>query len=190
TTAVRTIVVQDDVVVNTPPQIVGVSNSELTVGDSFNPLAGVTATDAQDGDLTAKIVVTGSVNTAVAGTYTLTYAVKDTANAETKVNRTVTVKVKSTGVTTWEASKVYNTGNKVLFNGTEYTAKWWTQGEEPGKAAVWQAKEQVNNDGTKVYTPGAVYVSGDIVLYNGKKYAAKWWTTSTPGSDESWRVVA
>ncbi|WHZ39982.1 glycosyl hydrolase family 18 protein [Rahnella bonaserana] len=35
---------------------------------------------------------------------------------------------------TWDASKVYNTGDKVSLNGKDYQANYWTQGNEPGKA--------------------------------------------------------
>jgi large repetitive protein len=53
---------------------------------------GVTALDALDGDLSARVVVSGSVNTTVLGTYTLTYAVSDlSGNAATPVTRTVNV---------------------------------------------------------------------------------------------------
>ena len=49
--------------------------------------------DDEDGDLTAAIVVGGDVvNTAAAGTYTITYNVTDMdGNAATEVTRTVTV---------------------------------------------------------------------------------------------------
>jgi uncharacterized protein len=51
---------------------------------------GAAATDSRAGDLTAAIVVTGAVNTAVVGTYTLTYTVSDGYNTST-ATRTVTV---------------------------------------------------------------------------------------------------
>jgi hypothetical protein len=54
--------------------------------------AGATASDDRDGNITSKIVVSGSVNTATVGTYTLSYNVKDAAgNAATALTRTVTV---------------------------------------------------------------------------------------------------
>lgn len=53
---------------------------------------GATATDNVDGNLTASIVVTGNVNTATLGVYTLTYNVVDAAgNAADAVTRNVTV---------------------------------------------------------------------------------------------------
>ena len=78
----------------TPPTITlkGDASVTVTVGDPYTD-AGATATDALDGDLTAKIVTTNPVNTAQVGSYTVTYNVKDTSgNAATPATRTVTVK--------------------------------------------------------------------------------------------------
>ncbi|MDB2664733.1 DUF5011 domain-containing protein, partial [Porticoccaceae bacterium] len=89
TPVTRTVVVSD----TTAPVITLTGDASITleVGDSFTD-PGATATDAVDGDLTANITVTGSVNTAAAGTYTLTYNVTDDAgNAATEVVRTISV---------------------------------------------------------------------------------------------------
>jgi len=69
----------------------GNSNIELKVNDKYTE-EGATATDDKDGDITANIVVTGSVDTSKEGTYVVTYSVKDTAGNEAKVTRTVVVK--------------------------------------------------------------------------------------------------
>jgi VCBS repeat-containing protein len=54
--------------------------------------AGATALDDVDGDVSSRIVVSGSVDTTVLGTYTLTYSVTDlSGNAATPVTRTVNV---------------------------------------------------------------------------------------------------
>ena len=41
---------------------------------------------------------------------------------------------------TWDASKVYNTGDQVVLNGVTYQAKWWNQSENPitGTTGVWE----------------------------------------------------
>jgi S-ribosylhomocysteine lyase LuxS involved in autoinducer biosynthesis len=75
--------------------------------------AGATATDDVDGDVTSKIVVTGTVNPSVAGTYTITYTVKDNANNTATKTRTVnvidnvipTVAFGTNGSTTWAKSR-------------------------------------------------------------------------------------
>jgi hypothetical protein len=83
-----------NVATNNPPVITlnGSASITLTVGDAFTD-AGATAMDDEDGDITANIVVGGdAVNTAAAGTYTITYNVTDNdGNAATEVTRTVTV---------------------------------------------------------------------------------------------------
>ena len=54
--------------------------------------AGATASDDRDGNITSKILKSGTVNTAVVGNYTLSYNVKDTAgNSATTLTRTVSV---------------------------------------------------------------------------------------------------
>ena len=79
--------------IDTTPPVITLSGDaavNLTVGDSYTD-AGATATDNID---TAVTVVTGgdTVNTAVSGTYTITYNAIDTAgNPATEVTRTVTV---------------------------------------------------------------------------------------------------
>lgn len=78
----------------------GSSNISLKVGEIYTEL-GAKATDSKDGDLTSKIITTGTVNTAVAGTYTITYTVSDSAGNVSKATRTVDVtEVTSTTPTT------------------------------------------------------------------------------------------
>jgi len=77
----------------TPPVITLIGNAtvNLTVGDSYTD-AGATASDNIDGDITSKITTVNPVNTAVAGDYTVTYNVTDTAgNAAAEVTRLVRV---------------------------------------------------------------------------------------------------
>jgi hypothetical protein len=63
---------------------------QISVGDLFTD-PGATAVDDTDGDVTVKIVVSGVVDTAVAGTYTLTYAVTDTAGNLGTASRLITM---------------------------------------------------------------------------------------------------
>lgn len=56
------------------------------------PMNGATATDDRDGDLTSKIETTGKVDTKKAGTYKITYTVKDAAGNTATATRTVIVK--------------------------------------------------------------------------------------------------
>ena len=85
-----------NVATDNPPVItlIGSANVTLTVGDTYTE-QGATATDDVDGDISANIVIGGNVNTATAGTYTVTYNVTDSrGNAAAQVTRTVTVNAK------------------------------------------------------------------------------------------------
>ena len=71
--------------------LTGNANVTVAVGSTYNDL-GATAADNVDLDITTKIKVINPVNTAVAGTYVVTYNVSDWAgNYAAQVTRTVTV---------------------------------------------------------------------------------------------------
>jgi hypothetical protein len=71
--------------------ISGASQIDHILNTAYTDL-GATATDDIDGNVSANIAVTGSVNTNLTGNYTLTYNVSDAAgNAATPVTRTVRV---------------------------------------------------------------------------------------------------
>lgn len=75
--------------------VITAEDKTLTVGDSFDVMAGVTALDKEDGDLTDKIeVINNTVDTSKAGTYTVTYKVTDSNGASVTKAITITVKDK------------------------------------------------------------------------------------------------
>lgn len=78
--------------VNTPPTItlIGSNPLSITKGSTFTD-PGATALDAQDGNLTASIVATGTVDTNVVGTYTRTYTVTDSGGLSASTTRTINV---------------------------------------------------------------------------------------------------
>ncbi|GAA1078380.1 chitinase C-terminal domain-containing protein [Nocardiopsis metallicus] len=43
----------------------------------------------------------------------------------------------------WSSGTVYNTGDEVTHDGSEYRARWWTQGEEPGTTGEWGVWEHL-----------------------------------------------
>lgn len=77
---------------NTLPRIEGVKNQTIEKGKPFSPKEGITATDAEDGDITAKIKVIGSVNTSREGLYDLQYTVEDSQGGTNNASCTITVK--------------------------------------------------------------------------------------------------
>lgn len=79
---------------NQAPEITGY-NEEVTLelGEAFNPLEGVSATDREDGDLTSQIIVNGweAGDENSVGTSRVTLTVTDSAGTTTEVSFTVTV---------------------------------------------------------------------------------------------------
>ncbi|KLE17556.1 glycosyl hydrolase family 18 protein [Clostridium sp. C8] len=129
---------------NTAPVINGATNKQIYIGDSFNPLAGITASDKEDGDLTNKIIVSGTVDTTKAGTYNLTYSVTDSKGLNATAKAIITVIDNTTPeIPTYSPTKAYVAGDVVMYNGVKYRAKWWTQGETPG-TNQWGALEKIN----------------------------------------------
>lgn len=105
--------------VNQPP-VINAKDQTLTVGDKFDPMKGVTATDKEDGDLTDKIVITkNTVDTSKAGKYTIDYEVTD--NGGTRVRKTIVVTVKEKAATSDEENKS-DTDKKTPSNDTAQTS--------------------------------------------------------------------
>ena len=89
---------------NQKPSISGVMDASVEAGQSFDALAGVSATDAEDGDLTAMITVEstpslsfvgGKATPENAGAYELVYSVTDKAGATAEAYATLTVTKKT-----------------------------------------------------------------------------------------------
>ncbi|WP_461810688.1 InlB B-repeat-containing protein [Faecalimonas sp.] len=76
--------------------VINANDQILTVGDSFDPLAKVTAQDKEDGTikLTKENVIANDVNTSKVGIYHVTYKVTDSNGAIVEKTITVTVKAK------------------------------------------------------------------------------------------------
>lgn len=76
----------------TPPVLTlsGETKLSLQAGSSYTE-PGYHATDNCDGNLTSKVTIDGSVDTMRAGTYTLTYRVKDSYGNTTTATRQITV---------------------------------------------------------------------------------------------------
>ena len=99
---------------NTKPVINAVDKS-IYVGENFDPKAGVTASDAEDGNITSKITVTeNTVNNTKAGTYKVTYSVTDSNN--NTVTKSINVVVKENN------APVINASDKVIYVGDTFNA--------------------------------------------------------------------
>ena len=76
------------------PEIIGVEATKtIEVGDAFDPKAGVTATDREDGDLTNQIRIDGweAGDQYSPGTYDIIYSVTDSSGQTTRVTMRLTV---------------------------------------------------------------------------------------------------
>lgn len=91
----------------------------------------------------------------------------------------------------WTASQVYTQGSKVQYNGLEYQARWWTQGNAPGSdtGEVWMLT--VPADGApQPWQSSQVYYGGEPTAYQGNQYSAKWWTKgNVPAGGSDWSFV-
>ncbi|MEG0706967.1 MAG: DUF5011 domain-containing protein [Cellulosilyticaceae bacterium] len=77
------------------PPVINASNHYLLVGESFNPMTGVTAFDCANNNITTDIIITqNTVDTTMVGTYQVTYQVTDTQGQVTQ--KTITVVVSQT----------------------------------------------------------------------------------------------
>ena len=85
--AIKTIVIT----VNEPP-VINATDKVIKVGESFEPLSGVTATDKEDGKITEIEVIKNTVDTKTPGEYEVTYKVKDNNGGEATKTIKVTVK--------------------------------------------------------------------------------------------------
>ncbi len=164
------------------PEISGVADQSVQAGTEFDAMAGVTASDAEDGDITAKISITsmpdlsfqnGKTTPADPGDYELTYTVTDAGGQETKAYATLTV-TRQTG----EAEEFLNMDFE-----TAYTpdGHGWTANVADGVSATGELK-----DGAYVFDitdPG----SGDTdiqlvksgVALKAADYRVKVWAKST-----------
>lgn len=76
--------------------VITATDKIIEVGDTFDPMADVTATDAEDGDLTDKIeIFKNTVNPSKPGVYEVTYKVTDSKGASCTKTIKVTVKEKA-----------------------------------------------------------------------------------------------
>lgn len=82
---------KDNPYLNKKPQISGVSDITITVGESFDALSGVSVTDTCGNDITDKMIVTGNVISSKAGEYKVTYEVEDAMHRTAREDIVVTV---------------------------------------------------------------------------------------------------
>lgn len=184
---------------NTAPVVAIMSN--VTVEEAMQASIAVVATDADNDPLTytwqvpagLTLTGTGANITLTAGdvtadtNYTVSVDVSD-GTVVTSQSFTVTVTNKTTGGNgTWDSSKIYNTGDIVVYNEITYKANWWTKGEQPDQSGAWS--EVIPDDGqVRAWRANLIYNDGDQVSHNGITYTAAWWTKNDePGVTDVWK---
>lgn len=96
-----------------PPAINGVTDKTITVGDTIDYMAGVTATDGKGADITSSVQVDSSaVNTGAAGTYQAAYKVTDANGYIGSATSNVTVNEKPKEEPKQEAADDSGSSNK------------------------------------------------------------------------------
>lgn len=167
---------------NQKPAISGVQDASVEAGQVFDALAGVTASDAEDGDLTTMITVEstptldfkgGKATPENAGSYELVYSVTDKAGATAEAYATLTVTKK--------------TGEATLLKEFDFTTAEATDAH--GWEAVIDGAEAVGTlkDGAFVFDitnpgdgDGAVrFVKPGFTVQAGADYKIKVWAKST-----------
>lgn len=53
----------------------------------------------------------------------------------------------------WNAATAYNGAASVSYNGRNYSAKWWTQGDDPSKSTEWGVWKDLGSCGSTSITP-------------------------------------
>jgi chitodextrinase len=95
-------------------------------------------------------------------------------------------------VPAWSSSIVFNTGDRVTYNGSLYLASYWTQNQKPGDPnGPWQ-EIATDANGVAIWTASRIFTTGDVVSYQGKTWRAQWYTRNQAPGDPNgpWQEVA
>jgi len=113
---------------------------------------------------------------------------------------------------TWNSTSVYTAGMKASLNGINYTANFWTQGQNPatnnggpGSGQPWTSNGACSGSGggggggscAPTWNSTSVYTAGQTASLNGTNYQANFWTQGQnpstnnggPGSGAPWTII-
>ncbi|MGQ5517488.1 carbohydrate-binding protein [Halococcus saccharolyticus] len=109
-------------------------------------------------------------------------------------------------VPAYDANTAYSGGDQVIYEGSLWTAEWWTKGTAPSTSEnVWTKQGDCGSgggggggsdggsggsaadcSGVPAYDPNTAYSGGDQVVHNGSLWIAEWWTRgSAPAESEA-----
>lgn len=109
------------------------TGSSITLTSVGTPSSGTAAISS------SKVVYTPA--SGFTGTATFTYIITDSVGQNATGNVSVTVSSAASTYPAWDTGTAYVGGEIVSYNGHNYKAKWWTQGENPtttGQWGVWE----------------------------------------------------
>ncbi|MDO5690187.1 MAG: cell wall-binding repeat-containing protein [Tissierellia bacterium] len=154
---------------NAAPTISGVKNYKVAVGTPVDLLAGVTASDKEDGDLTAALSVTpGTVDTSTPGKTTVTYSVKDSAGKTATATATVEV----------NALPTINAENRTITQGDAFDPLTGVTASDLEDGDL-TAKIQVVANAVKPDTPGVYSVTYKVEDSMGNSFTKTIYVTVT-----------
>lgn len=166
-------------ITNTAP-IIHANDKTLSVGDIFNPLDDVTATDLEDGNVTDAIdVIKNSVDMNHPGIYEVTYEAKDSEGLATE--KTITVTVKDIEKITVTMIAVMDGTNEVVWTEDRYTkgyeidnnqlAAFYSVMEDMGTTGLFQDYEwkgfYLDKEGKNTLGIGHVFNENTIIYVLG-----------------------
>ena len=89
----------------------------------------------------------------------------------------------------WSSTKAYSAGDKVVFEGKIYEAKWWNKNQKPNNSNAWKLATPTDG-GVPVWSVQNDYAGGTVVTHNAILYKAKWWTKGEePGVSAVWQKL-
>jgi chitodextrinase len=91
----------------------------------------------------------------------------------------------------WSAAAVYNTGDRVSYQGKVFQASYYAHNQKPGDPnGPWQ-EIAMTEDGDTLWTPSRIFNAGDKVGYDGHVFKARWYTRNQKPGDPNgpWRLV-
>ena len=119
----------------------------------------------------------------------------------------------TTCASTWNSTSVYTAGMTASLNGINYTANFWTQGQNPstnnggpGSGQPWTSNGPCSGSGgggggggscAPTWNSTSVYTAGMTASLNGVNYQANFWTQNQnpatnnggPGSGAPWTII-
>ena len=163
-------------VLNEAP-VIHATDKTITVGDTFDPLDGVTATDAEDGNLTAKIEVEkNDVKTDVAGKYEVTYKVTDSHGATRRKSIIVTVNPKMEPM---NAAPVINAEDKTITVGDTFDPMDGVTATDVEDGNL-TSKIEVKKNDVDTTTPGKYEVTYKVTDSHGASFTKSITVTVNP----------